>query len=611
MSFLAPAAFWFLTVLPIVILFYLLKRRRIVKLVPSTLLWRRFLAESQASAPFQRLRKNWLLLLQLLVLLLLVFALARPFLPSEARPAQRRVVILDGSASMKATDVKPSRFEAARTEALKWVDNLRQGEEMVVVQAGAETLVRQSATRNQNALRRALQGCTASDGPTRLVPALQMAESLVRDQPHAEIHLFSDGATAALGEFENRGLPLVYHKIGIGSNNLAISAIDSRPSPEDPDKRTVYVAVANFSGQETVGSLDLHFDGRLVETRPITIASGESASEVFTAHQNRDGIYTATLNVPDDLSVDNIASISSLLPKPVHVALITRGNRFLEKALSATEGVVLTVSTGLKDPVSRFDIVVIDGVQPDTWPSANLLAFKAWDTNWFTDVTSLKAPSIVDWRSTHPLMRYAGFEEVGIAESLAAKPPAWGISLLDSPQASLMVAGEFGRQRVVWAGFDPLDSNWPLRVSFPIFIANAVEWLRPAVAQGGSFMVRAGEPYRLQLPESAQTAVVLSPSGKEHPVTIGPNDAEFVFARTFEQGVYKVQLDTNTITFCVNLLDAQESRIGPRDELNLGERNRVVAAKPQRASIEIWRALAALGLLLLLAEWWYYHRRTA
>src|SRR5712671_5400216 len=98
----------------------MLKRKRVLKLVSSTLLWQQFLAETQASAPFQKLRKNWLLILQLLLLLLAVLAISRPFFATKAKPAELRVIILDGSASMQATDETPSRFEKARAEALKW-----------------------------------------------------------------------------------------------------------------------------------------------------------------------------------------------------------------------------------------------------------------------------------------------------------------------------------------------------------------------------------------------------------------------------------------------------------------------------------------------------------
>src|SRR5512135_2843972 len=204
MHFLAPLAFAFAATIPVVIVFYLLKRKRVVKLVSSTLLWQKFLAETQASAPFQKLRKNWLLILQIILLTLAVLALARPYFSAEAKPAQRRVVILDSSASMQATDESPSRFEKARAEALKWVDTLANSDQMVVLQAGANTEVKQSATSEKAALRRALQACICSDGPTRLLPALRMAESLVRDQRDAEIHLFSDGAVPELNEFENK-----------------------------------------------------------------------------------------------------------------------------------------------------------------------------------------------------------------------------------------------------------------------------------------------------------------------------------------------------------------------------------------------------------------------
>src|SRR4051812_35097983 len=247
MRFLAPAAFLFALTIPVVVVFYLLKRKRVVRLVPSTLLWQKFLAETQASAPFQKLRKNWLLILQILLLAIAVLALSRPFFATKSKPAQLRVVVLDTSASMQATDESPSRFEKARAEALKWVDSLANNDQMVILQAGANTEVKQSATSEKAALRRALQACACSDGPTRLIPALRIADSLVRDQKSAEIHLFSDGAVPELNEFENKALPLIFHRVGKDSNNLGITALDVKAHPEDTHRRAIYASVANFS----------------------------------------------------------------------------------------------------------------------------------------------------------------------------------------------------------------------------------------------------------------------------------------------------------------------------------------------------------------------------
>src|SRR5215468_7761005 len=265
--FLSPFAFAFAASIPVVVVFYLLKRKRVVKLVSSTLLWQKFLSETQASAPFQKLRKNWLLILQIILLIFAVLALSRPFFATKAKPAELRVVILDASASMQATDESPSRFEKARAEALKWVDGLRTSDQMVVLQAGANTEVKQSATSEKAALRRALQACVCSDGPTRLLPALRMAESLVRDQRNAEIHLFSDGAVPELNEFENKALPLIYHRVGKGANNVGITALDVRANPEDARQRAVYASMANFSSNSIQSDLELRLDDRLLETK--------------------------------------------------------------------------------------------------------------------------------------------------------------------------------------------------------------------------------------------------------------------------------------------------------------------------------------------------------
>ena len=611
MNFLAPAAFAFAAVIPVVILFYLLKRKRVVKLISSTLLWQKFLSETQASAPFQKLRKNWLLILQIILLTLAVLALSRPFFASKAKPAELRVVILDGSASMQATDETPSRFEKARAEALKWVDALKDRDQMVILQAGSNTEVKQSATSEKAALRRALNACAPSDSPTRLVPALRMAESLVRDQRNAEIHLFSDGAVPELSEFENKALPLIYHRVGKSANNLGITALDVRANPENANQRAIYTSVANFSTNEQRTELELLLDDRFVETRPLTIPAGQVSPLVFLAGQERDGVFTVRLTGTDELRCDNQASIVSLLPKPVKVLLVTRGNRLLEKALRAAAHVDLSVGDDFAENMTSFDFVVLDDVLPTAWPKGNVMAIHVVNTNWLEQVSNVEGPPIVDWKSAHPLLRYVGFDTVQVMQSLTAKAPSWAISLVEAPQAPLILAGELGRQRIIWIGFDTLESNWPLRVSFPIFIANAVDWLNPANARGAQLLVKAGDAFRMALARPEPTAEVTLPGGAKKTLTLDPNANELVFGDTHQQGTYRLRLGTNETAFCVDLLDNAESNIKPRDELALGKYTKVTATTLQRANMELWRTIAGLGLLVLMVEWWYYHRRTA
>jgi hypothetical protein len=163
----------------------------------------------------------------------------------------------------------------------------------------------------------------------------------------------------------------------------------------------------------------------------------------------------------------------------------------------------------------------------------------------------------------------------------------------------------------VWIGFDLLESNWPLRVSFPIFIANSVQWLNPANTTGAQLQVKAGEPFRMALPPDAKSAQVTLPSGREVPVELQQGGAsELVFGDTGNQGVYRVRVGTNDLPFCVNVLDAAETDIRPRDEIKMGKYAKVSATTTRRANMELWRTIALLALLLLMGEWWYYHRRT-
>ncbi|MEY2408262.1 MAG: hypothetical protein QOF48_932 [Verrucomicrobiota bacterium] len=617
MNFLAPAGFFFALALPVVVVFYLLKRKRVIKLVASTFLWQKYLAETQANAPFQRLRKNWLLLLQLLMLALVVLALSRPFFKGTAHPSSLRVMILDGSASMQATDEKPTRFERARADALKWVDGLREGEQMMVLLAGAVTETKQPATSDKAALRRALKDCTPSDTPTRLADALKTAGAFTFEKrgeetfTSGEIHLFSDGAAPDLEELANKNLPLIYHRIGTGGNNVGIVRIDARANPENALERAVFASVANFSTNEWRAEAELLFDERVVEKRALTLAPTNTQLLIFTAPQTNNGVFTVRLNAKDDLAVDNQASVVSLMSRPVKVLLVTKGNHLLAKALRGAPNARIEIASQLTDASGDPDVVVLDDVVPAVWPRANTLAIHVSNTNWFPSWKAIRNPVIVDWKNAHPLLRFVNFDNVQIAESWGVKAPSWGFSIVESPETPLVVAGEINRQRLVWIGFDPLDSNWPLRLSFPIFMVNAVDWLNPAGGTSSQLLVQPGTAFRWSFAQPVTRAEVTSPDGKTRALDVSDGAREIVVSDTVRQGVYRVKAGTNEVVFCANLMDSNESNIAPRDELAVGRYAKVSATTMKRANAELWRWLAIAGLAVLLFEWWFYHKRSA
>src|SRR5437868_6510974 len=117
LSLLAPIALALGITLPIVVIFYLLKVRRHDEEVSSTFLWNDLIRDLAAHEPLQRLKWNLLLILQLIGLALLTFAVARPFSEQIGQKPVQAILLVDGSASMQAKDVQPSRFGRAADAA--------------------------------------------------------------------------------------------------------------------------------------------------------------------------------------------------------------------------------------------------------------------------------------------------------------------------------------------------------------------------------------------------------------------------------------------------------------------------------------------------------------
>ena len=606
MNFLNPEALAFAVTLPIVIIFYLLKRRRVAHLVSSTIIWKRFLNETQANSPFQKLRHNWLLIIQLIFLSLAIFALIRPYFSSKIESGRFVVVILDVSASMQATDVSLNRFELAKGEVNKMIDGMYDNDQMVLILSGGNTEVRQSPTSVKAILKKALDQVKVTDSPTRLLEAIKLSQNLSRNRPKVEVHLFSDGVSSDLDAFELQDLNLEYHRLGKGGGNLGITSLEVRSNPEQLGQQSVFATIGNFSTNTMSSEVSLFFDDQMIGNRRLTVRPTNTASLVFSSNQRTNGVFRMKLKNDDFLQVDNIGSVMGLTRRNVEVLLITKGNVFLEKALRSIDDVNLIVKSSLTDSTPNVDVVVLDSIRPTVWPSGNVMAINTQSTNWFQPSGLLESPPIVDWKSAHPILRFVNFDNVQVAQSLNSELPTWMNPIVETQSVPLIAVGENDANRCVWVGFNPLDSTWPLRVSFPIFIANAIDWLDPKIVTNLS----AGEPFSMRMAEKGSAVVVTLPDG-EIVETSTMGNGEFVFADTFQQGVYHAKYGTNEISFCVNLLNAGESAIESRDVLKLGKYGRVEATLQLDADKELWRWFAIICLLLLVFEWWFYHRRTA
>src|SRR5579859_3734969 len=171
MNLVAPAGLAFASLIPVLIIFYLLKVRRHEYEVSSTFLWEQLHRDLVAHEPWQRLKTTLLLLLQILLMALVTFGLARPFFTANAQASDNIVLLLDASASMQATDVKPNRFEAARSAAKDIVDRLSDDATGTIVRVKDHPdILVQSGTKNQ--LLDTLSHASVTSGTTNMKEAL-------------------------------------------------------------------------------------------------------------------------------------------------------------------------------------------------------------------------------------------------------------------------------------------------------------------------------------------------------------------------------------------------------------------------------------------------------
>ena len=155
---------------PAIVLLYFLKLKRRPLEVPSTYLWHKSIEDLHVNSIWQRLRNNLLLYLQLAVVLLIVLALLRPSWQALRLSGSRLVLLIDNSASMQATDVKPSRLEEAKRRVGELIDQMHSGDSAMLISFSDAARVEQNFTDNRRQLRAALAAIKPSqhcDEPLR------------------------------------------------------------------------------------------------------------------------------------------------------------------------------------------------------------------------------------------------------------------------------------------------------------------------------------------------------------------------------------------------------------------------------------------------------------
>jgi Ca-activated chloride channel family protein len=622
MSFLAPTAFFLAGLLPVILVMYLLKLRRSERTVSSTYLWQQMVQDVQANAPWQRLRYNLLLLLQLLFLVFMILALARPFTQAQGISSQTVVFIIDTSASMTASDVSPTRLEAAKDQAHRLVESLHDNARVTLIDAGQETRLLIASSNDHLQVHQAIDELQPGAAGSDLEVALQLAAAITARQPDAETILLSDGNVTLPDRLAIHG-KLTYLPIGLSGENQAISLLNLQPGLEGG--LTAFATVINFSEQAEPRRIAFYADDELAAAFDLQLPPGSEQSvlapDLPGSAQKVEARLLPAGPAVDYLAADDRALATYQPGEPVSVTLASPGNLFLETALSLFPGLPVTqVNPGGVESLPAAGFTILDGITPITssLPAGNLLFIGPLrSTEYFTVTGTLASPVPRAASEDHPLLRYVNLEGINILDSARIPLPAWAQPVIVASDPSdptgeipLLFTGQVDGRRVAVLAFDIRHSDLPLQVAFPVLFSNLVDWLAPG-RSGVPASLQPGAPLTLLLPPSAETEqiTITRPDGTtDHPEI---HNAQLIYTRTDQLGLYRLNLsDEQAYTFAVNLFAPGESQISPTQTLNISGVPLTTQAAGQGAPREWWRALALIALGVLTAEWLVYHRPT-
>ena len=557
MSFDNPAGLWLLATIPVVITLWLLRPRRPRVRIPSVLLWPSSTAERRSATPWQRLRNHPLLWLQLLIAAVLAAAAAQPFIPAEAAD-ERLIVLLDASGSMRATDVSPSRWDAARAAVVNLAASLGPDQSLSVVRLDDQPRVLVADTRDPARVQAALAGQSPAYGPIDVATSISLAAGLARGAP-SEWVLVGDGQLPSLPDPAGIPAGTRFRFIQIGTpdaGNVALSGLSLRPNG---DTLALQLAIDNQNDVATSGTVELATDsGTVVSVHDWSAAPRQSTYVSLDGLPRNAAWYTGSLATITPTSANSLATDDQAWAVPPstdtsdtqqRALLVTTGNTFLERAL-AVDGNLRTFKIRPGDwpglvsqgDAARYPLVVLDRQPADT-PAPHGSALYVGGRTGETFQPRLIAPV-----AEHPLLRNVDWSDVriGRATRIAADVSNGWQTVVDSDGGPLLLTrtvrdGERVRREALLT-FELGESDLPLRSAFPVLMANVLDWLAPRTA-GNPRTVAPGAVLQLETsPLAAGLHVQSALDASSQPETLAPPWPPRPF-RPPAPGVYRVVED--------------------------------------------------------------------
>jgi len=616
-GFINLSAFWLLFLAIPLIIFYFLKLKRPHLAVSSLALWQKVLADKRVNSPFQRFKRNILLFIQLLLLILIILALAQPYIRSNSTKSDNLPILIDCSASMAAVDDKGvSRLQIAKKRIAKIINNLRPNQKVALIAFSNSTHTLTRFTNNKVILSKALKQLKIKYTPSNISSALQTIKGLSQAHPIKEVFIFSDG------NFPNNtnvelSFNINYQLLPAAIGNVGITEINARRL----NNTDWELFVSIHASQTQTAKLDIYIDDKKVNSQKITIAKNENQKLIATITNTKDCILKAVItpNQPDSLSADNIAYLHLTTIRPLRI--------FAPKHLVAFRKIFAKFSNSILLPTDKeentqtiFDLAIITNPDEDEIIKADTKFFINIIPKQLTDFLSYsqKESTIIDWKENSKLLRYTKLTNIFIQNGVKQKQNITetefenkGFKVLcTGSQGPLILQNTQNSKNYFYLLFSPEKSTLYYRIAFPVMVSNLVQI---AMQQNGLDKIspqKTGILSNITIPQSGEYTIKY-PDGKTISKQVtNKQKLEAIIANQY--GIYTIKGKNLKYKVGVSLLNDMETSLIQCKKIIFKENLTVNVTKEKlKTRKNLWQIIAIISLGLLLIEWWYYHHKSA
>jgi len=577
---------------------YLLKKEHKEIRISSNYLWEKAIRDIEANKPWQKLKKNLLLLLQLLFLISSVLFLTQPFIMSDSIGNDNLILVLDRSASMQSTDQGKSRFDTAKREIEKIIENTKPNTKITLVTMDSLPRIIVNDSKDKAFLKSKLQSIEASDNSDNLEDTLSLLKAMVKEIENYSIIFYTDkGIDSTMDN-------LTVKKIKGDGINLAMEDISY--SLEE-DGLNVLTTIRNYSEEEAKVDIILYTDNEIMDVKEITLEANGRKNLYWSNISPKINIIRAEIDIIDDsLEVDNTrwAVVNS---NPISkVLLITKGNLFLEKAISISKNIDLYKTNEALENANGYDLYIYDGILPQKLPvDGNLVIFNP-PSNDFVKVIGKRNSGELKLLNDQ-LFKYVNLD-FNIKEVKTLKTPNWAMPILLLDDQPIIVKGQREKQKFVVMGFDIHDTDLPLKIDFPILIQNILDYTLNLNKQE-DVSILSGDSLELYTSPKVEEIFIVSPDDKR--IKIGPPFPLASYNNTHKVGVYIVEQKYDNQTFenyFVSNIDTEKesnSNYDISDSKGNFNNESQVRTKTGR---NIGNILLLIALGFLAIEWVVYNR---